>query len=259
MSARVAPVCDIEAGLGALGGEVAALLRPLLAPLVEKWEWVTGDDEQVHETARRWRAMGRALGEVAGDQLSSARLVTGEWEGSAHDAFDEAVVVLAREMEEVADRVGDVAHLLDEAADAVRHAEIVIAELIHELIEWAALSLAISAAGAIVTLGASAAAGAAAAAAKAGVVGARIATQLGRLAVELQRIRLLLGVYQAWVKQLSLVQKQLVKKAQGLVLKEITTLDGSWKKPALTLASIRVQAEVADRVDQPAEGLTPTW
>ncbi len=256
---RTAPVFDLEAKLGGMGGEVAALMRPLLAPLVEKWEWVTGDDEQVHETARRWRAMSRAVGEVARDQHACARLVTGEWEGSAHDAFDEAVLTLARELEEVADRTGEVAHLLDEAADAVRHAELVVADLIEELVEWAALSLAISAVGAIVTLGASAAAGAAAAAAKAGVVGARIAIQLGRLSADLQRIRLLLGAYQVWVKHLSFIQKQLVKKAQGLVLKEVTTLDGSWKKPAVTLVGIRVRVEVTDRVDQPPEALTPSF
>jgi len=243
MSARVAPVLDVEAHLGALGGEIAAVMRPLLAPLVEKWEWVTGDDEQVHETARRWRGMSEAVTQVADDERAAADRVVGEWEGWAHEAFDDAVVRVARDLEEVSVRTADVADLLDQAAVAVREAERIVGDLVRELIEWAAVSLVISAAGAIVTLGASAAAGAAAAAAKAGVVGARIAAQLGRLALELRRIQLLLGVYQSWVTSLSFVQRRLVSTVQGVVVKQLSGLDGSWQPPATDLARIRVEPE----------------
>lgn len=255
MSARVAHALDLEAQLGALGGEIAAVLRPLVAPLLEKWEWVTGDDEQVHETARRWRAMSEAVAQVAHDEQSAAARVVGEWEGLAQQEFDQAVEEVVRDLEEVAVRTGDVADLLDEAAGAVRRAEQIVRDLIRELIEWAAMSLAISAAGAIITLGASAAAGAAAAAAKAGIVGARIAAQLGRLAVELRRIQLLLGVYQSWVKSLSFVQKRLVSTVQGIVVKGLTPLDGSWKPPAVDLAHIWVQPEGC--FEQATDG--PRW
>ena len=64
------------------------MLRPLVAPLLEKWEWVTGDDEQVHETARRWRAMSEAVSQVADDEQAAAARVVGEWEGLAQQAFD---------------------------------------------------------------------------------------------------------------------------------------------------------------------------
>lgn len=240
MSARVSPVLDVEAQLGALGEEIAGVLRPLLAPLLEKWEWVTGDDEQVHETAGRWRMMSEALTQVAHDEHTALARVAGAWEGSAQRAFEDAVDQVVRDLREVAVRTSDVADLLDQAAVAVRHAEQVVGELVRELVEWAALSLAVSAAGAIITLGASVAAGAAAAAARAGIVGARIAVQLGRLAQELRRIQLLLGVYQAWVKGLGRVQKRLVGKVQGIVLREATGLDGGWRQPAIDLARIRV-------------------
>lgn len=243
MSARVAPVLDIEAQLGALGDEIAALIRPLLAPLIEKWEWVTGDDEQVRETARRWRGMSRAVAQVADDERAAAARVVGDWEGSAHDAFDDAVTRLARDLDEVADRTSGVADLLDQAATAVREAERVVGDLVRELIEWAAVSLAISAAGAVVTLGASAAAGAAAAAAKAGVVGARIATQLARLALELRRVQLLIGVYEAWITTLTFAQRRLVKLVQTLVVKQLSGADARWQPPAIDLARIRLGPE----------------
>jgi uncharacterized protein YukE len=243
MRTRVAPALDLEAQLGALGGEIAAVLRPLVAPLLEKWEWVTGDDEQVHETARRWRAMSEAVSQVAYDEQASVARVVGEWEGLAQQAFDEAVEEVVRDLKEVAVRTGDVADLLDEAAVAVRRAEQIVRDLIRELIEWAALSLAVSAAGAIVTLGASIAAGAAAAAARAGIVGARIAAHLGHLATELRRIQLVLGVYESWVKSLGFVQKRLVSTVQGIVIKQAVPLDGKWKPPAIALAGIRVDPE----------------
>ena len=255
MSARVAHASDLEAQLGALGGEIAGIMRPLLAPLLEKWEWVTGDDEQVHGTARRWRVMSEAVSQVAFDEESAVARVAGEWEGAAQQSFDDAVEEVVRDLKEIAVRTSDVADLLDEAALAVRRAEEIVRDLIRELIEWAAMSLAISAAGAIITLGASAAAGAAAAAAKAGLVGARIAAQLSQLAVELRRIQLLLGVYQSWIKSLGFAQKRLVSTVQGMVVKGLTPLDGKWKQPAMDLAHIQVEPERC--FEEPSEG--PRW
>ncbi len=243
MSARVAHASDLEAQLGALGAEIAGIMRPLLAPLLEKWEWVTGDDEQVHETARRWRAMSEAVSQVALDEQTAIARVVGEWEGAAQQSFDDAVEEVVRDLKEIAVRTSDVADLLDDAAVAVRRAEQIVRELIRELIEWAALSLAISAAGAIITLGASAAAGAAAAAAKAGIVGARIAAQLSRLALELRRIQLVLGVYESWITQLSFVQRRLVSMVQAIVVKAVAPIDGNWKPPVVDLASIWVEPE----------------
>jgi uncharacterized protein YukE len=248
-------VLDAEAQLGALGDEIGAVLRPLLTPLLEKWEWVTGDDEQVHETARRWRAMSEALIQVAEDQRAASDRVVGGWEGCAHRAFDDAVEQVVRDLKEVSVRTSEVADLLDQAAVAVRAAEQVVGDLVRELIEWAAVSLAVSAAGAVVTLGASAAAGAAAAAAKAGIVGARIATQLGKLAVELRRIQLLLGVYQSWVTSLSFGQRRLVSLVEGTVVKQVSGADADWQSPAIDLAHIRLRPERC--FEEPTGG--PRW
>ncbi|QIK74972.1 WXG100 family type VII secretion target [Nocardioides piscis] len=241
MSGRAA--AGIEGQLGALGQEVAALMRPLLAPLVEKWEDVTGDHEQVHDTALRWRAMSRAVSEVARDGRVSAALVVGEWEGVAHDAFDRTVSEVVEDLDELAERTGEVADLLDRAAVAVREAELVVADLVRELVEWAAVSLAVSAVTGLVTLGASAAAGAAAAAAKAGVVGARIAARLQHLAVELRRIERLLDAYQSWVKSLGRGRKQLARAAERAAVKVVTPLDADVRRPTLQLVAIRAEQE----------------
>ncbi len=243
MSAKAVAFYDVEAHLGALGVEIAAVMRPLLAPLVERWESVVGDDEEVHDTAQRWRVMAQALTQVADDERAALARVVGEWEGMAHLAFGGAVEAVVHDLDEIAERAGEVADVLDQAAVAVRRAEQLVRDLIRELIEWAALSLAVSAVGAIVTLGASVAAGAAAAAARAGIVGARIASHLAELAVELRRIQLVLGIYEEWLKGLTFVQKRLVSTAQGIVVKGVAPIDGNWKPPAITLAGIRVDPE----------------
>lgn len=243
MSIKAAPHVDVEAQLGSLGAEIAGVMRPLLAPLVDRWESVVGDDEQVHLTAQRWRVMSAALTQVGYDERAAVARVAGDWEGLANLAFGEAVDEVVHDLEEIAQRAGEIADALDQAAVAVRRAEELVRELIRELIEWAALSLAVSAAGAIVTLGASVAAGAAAAAAKAGIVGARIATHLGRLAVELRRIQLVLGMYEHWVKSLTFVQRRLVSTVQGIVVRQVAPVDGNWRPPAITLAGIRVDPE----------------
>lgn len=135
MSVKAAPHFDVEVQLGALGAEIAAVMRPLLAPLVEKWEWVTGDDEQVHDTAQRWRVMSEALTQVAYDERAAVSRVAGEWEGMAHLAFGAAVDEVVHDLDEIAQRAGEVANLLDQAAVAVRRAEQLVRDLIRELIE----------------------------------------------------------------------------------------------------------------------------
>lgn len=252
MSGTVVGTLDLEARLGALGAEIAAIMRPLVAPLQEKLEWVTGDDEQVQETAWRWRAMSESLTQVAVDERIALDRLDGAWEGLAEDSFHEAVDEVVKDLEELTSRAADVADQLDRAAVAVRRVEQIVRDLIRELIEWAALSLAVSAAGAIITLGASVAAGAAAAAAKAGIVGAKIATQLGQLALELRRIQLVLGVYESWLKDLGFVKRRLVTTIQGHIIKELAPIDGDWKPPVTDLGHIWLDPEeTLDQVHVP--------
>ena len=252
MSGTAVSGFDLEAHLGVLGAEIAAIMRPLVAPLQEKLEWVTGDDEQVHETAWRWRAMSESLTQVAVDERVAVDRLEGAWEGLAQLSFHDAVDDVGQDLKELASRTADIADRLDEAAAAVRRVEQIVRDLIRELIEWAALSLAVSAAGAIITLGASAAAGAAAAAAKAGIVGAKIATQLGQLALELRRIQLVLGVYESWVQTLGFVQRRFLGVAQGMVVKSVAPIDGDWKPPVTDLGHIWLDPESS--IEQVAKG-----
>ena len=141
----------VEASIGALGAEIAAVMRPLLRPLIEQWESLTGDHEAVHATAARWREMARGIDTVADTQRAAATAVAPEWEGRAHEAFAVATDDAVRDMRRLAERTADVGDLLDEAAAAVHEAELLVASLIRELIEWAALSLAVSAATGLVT------------------------------------------------------------------------------------------------------------
>ena len=220
-------------------------MRPLLAPLVEKWEWVTGDDEQVHDTAQRWRVMSEALtqvGPTTSEPPSPGSRVSRE--GMAHLAFGAAVDEVVHDLDEIAERAGEVANLLDRAAVAVRRAEQLVRDLIRELIEWAALSLAVECRGSH---------------RHARCVGRRRGGRRRRCqgghrrrsdrrpprpprrgAAEdpagARRLRVL-------GQGLGHVPKRLVSTVQGIVIRQAVPLDGKWKPPAIALAGIRVDPE----------------
>ena len=169
-------------------GPIDALMRPLVQPLAEQFDFITGDSEEVRSVADRWRANAdkvRAIGEF---QDRTARTLGGQWSGEAAEAFAALVAQLSRDIDAIAASMDDTAEFLDDAAMEIELAEQAVEDIIRELIEWALLSLAVSAALSLVTLGASAAAGAAAAAARAAVAGSRIATVLTKVAQALNAL-----------------------------------------------------------------------
>jgi uncharacterized protein YukE len=230
---------EAEGWMSGLVGGVYSLMRPLVDPLVEKWDSITGDDASVHATADRWRTMSQSLREVSTGARASAASTDATWAGLAHDAFTAAAADLATQIDDIAAQFDGVSGFLREAAEEVRNAEELVRELIWELVEWAAITLAVSAATAIVTLGASAVAGAATAAAKAGVTGAKIAQLLSRVATVLARVRDALRAYKAFLKGLDF-KKRFVFRAvvEKPIVRHLSGLDGNWKVPAYELANV---------------------
>ena len=175
--------------LAALPVEVRDVIRPLVQPLLEQWDSLVGDHEAVREAADRWRSMGRHLDDLGRRQHRTVEDTGVGWVGLAAGGWTVAGAEVGRGLEELADRSLDVGDCLDEAASAVHETERLVRDLVRELLEWAALTLAVSAVTGLVTLGASTLAGAASAAAKAAVTGSRIAALVRRLAAVLRRIQ----------------------------------------------------------------------
>lgn len=229
--------------LGSLPGPVQEIIRPLVDPLLERWDSLVGDDEAVHESADRWRGLAAHLEELGHHQTRTVEDTELAWLGLAQRSFASAATEVAVELDELSRRAGEVGSSLEEAAIAVRQTEQLVRQLIHELLEWAAISLAVSAATALVTLGASGVAGASAAAAKAAVTGSRIATLVRQLAAVLHRIKARIDAYRAWVKDQSRVKQfaiaRVESKAKSTLAKEVTGLDGNVVDPAKGLAETR--------------------
>jgi WXG100 family type VII secretion target len=182
----------VSSWMSPLSGIVDAIMRPLVKPLADQLDFITGDSEAVRGTSEKWRQMGqkvRAIGEFE-SQVSSK--VAGDWQGDASDSFQNMVSQLLQEIEQIAAAMDDTAEFLDDAAMEVEVAEKAVEDLIRELIEWALLTLATSLALSFISFGASAAAWAAAAAAKAAATGSKIASVLAKVAKVLQELSALI-------------------------------------------------------------------
>ncbi|KRF37669.1 WXG100 family type VII secretion target [Nocardioides sp. Soil805] len=237
--------------LGSLPAEVQAVIRPVVRPLLEQWDALVGDHDAVREAAERWRGVGEHLDDIAHRQHRAVGDTEGAWVGLAQRSWAQAGTEVGVGLEALGERSADIGACLEEAATAVHETERLVRELVRELLEWAALTLAVSAVTGLVTLGASTVAGAVAAAAKAAVTGSRIAALVRRLAAVLQRIRARVDAYRAWVEGLSTVRRKVVERAERQVVatvvtkplrgatSEATGMDGQVREPLESLVGAR--------------------
>lgn len=250
----------INGWMAPLDGMVDALLRPLVQPLADMFDSVTGDSAEVRSTAQRWRDLGTTIDRLAQHHRDVIAPIAGGWEGDAHDAFQASMRELLVAVDQLADGTRETAEFLEDAAMEVELAEEMVATIIRELIEWALLTLAVSAALSLVTLGASAVAGGAAAAAQAAVAGSRIASVLARIASLLQRLATMLRSVQAmsmFSREGFLIKTLLVK---GVILKPVvSTVTGLSASPVGEGASTGLQGLrdiAANEVDDQLRGDT---
>ena len=213
----------INAWMSPLAGMVDALMRPLVEPLAGMFDSITGNSAQVRTTAQRWRDLAMTLDQLITHHRDVIAPLGRDWDGAAHDAFHESMTELLQTVEELAAGTRETAEFLDDAAMEVELAEELCETIIRELIEWALLTLAVSAALSLVTFGASAVAGAAAAAAEAAVAGSRIAIVVTKIATALQRFAVLLRTVKAmsfFSREGFLIKTLLVK---GVLLKPVVS------------------------------------
>lgn len=174
--------------LSPLGSVIDAIMRPIVEPLAEMLEFVTGDPEGLLEASKLWKAQADALREVIADQRRDRTALQHDWQGEAADRFQQELADFEKGLEEEADDMENTAYQLEEAAEACRVAQELVETVIRELIEWAIISLAAAAAFSVVTAGVSLAAEAAAAAAQGAIASARIAMLVRKLATALKKV-----------------------------------------------------------------------
>lgn len=222
----------INGWMAPLGGMVDDLMRPLVDPLAGLLDCITGNSDEVRSTAQRWRDLAQTLDGLVDHHRDVLVPLGSAWDGAAHDAFAASMSELLQTIEELSANSVETAEFLEDAAMEVELAEELVATIIRELIEWALLTLAVSAALSLVTLGASAVAGGAAAAAQAAVAGSRIATVIAKIATALARFAQLLKAVKAmstFSRNGFLIKTLLVK---GVLLKPVvSTLTGLTASP----------------------------
>lgn len=121
---------------------VDAIMRPLVEPLAEHLEAVTGDDEGLQEAAKLWREQARDLRDLIADQRRDRADLAHEWTGEAADAFQGHLAEMEAALEQEAADMDAVADVLEQAGSRAKLAEQVVETLIRELIEWAIIELA---------------------------------------------------------------------------------------------------------------------
>jgi WXG100 family type VII secretion target len=171
-----------------LSGLLDELMRPIVEPLAEQLECVTGDPEGLQDAADLWAKQAGEIRDLVADQRRDRADLAHEWSGDAADSFMSELVQLEAEFEAEAGDMEATAELLREVAEECRAVQEMVETVIRELIEWALITLAASAAFAALTAGVSAAAGSAAAAAEGALATSRIASLVARLARALQKI-----------------------------------------------------------------------
>lgn len=121
--------------------------------LMDELEKVTGMPTQLTAAAKEWHAQADTLHKVADGLRQAARPLPEHWEGDASDGFGHGMGKIVEAVDGTAKEMGEVAHILSQAAAECKFAEDAIVEIIREAIEWAAMTLAAMVVTDILTLG----------------------------------------------------------------------------------------------------------
>lgn len=217
----------ISSWMGGLSSVVDAILRPIVQPLADLFDSVTGDADQVRTTAQRWRDLARTLRSLRDHERSVLRGVVPEWSGEASEAFEARITELLKGMEAFAAELDATGEFLEDAAMEVEVAEQLVEDIIRELIEFVVLMILTGLALSWLSAGASVAAAALSSAAKGAVAYARIAAIVAKVAIALQRLSVLLKTSMV-VKGLAglLVVKPVLRTVTGFTGSPVDAIGG---------------------------------
>lgn len=127
---------------------------------VDDWfDWVTGDSEQLEQTAQEWRSGARDLRGVVEDLVAERKAVMQAWDSEAAQGFSTTMTDFEQALLGEADDMDTVAELLEMAGAACAMAEEAMTELLVEIVEALMVTAATTAILSLLTAGAAAAIG----------------------------------------------------------------------------------------------------
>ena len=213
---------------------------------VSGWlHWVTGEPNTVAGQSAIYQQIGQQVLEV-GQQLSDTANGISLWEGEAHDAYMAKMALARGNFDKLGPAIQQTQEILRAAAETSVEAANMILSIIRSVIEFLLTSLAISAALAVFTFGASMGAWIAANLAKGAHALAKIAQGLARVAQVLTRIAGLLEKLAVIMKKVAEVLKALrallkllaeLKKEVGIVGKGVVTAATALARTPIKLAA----------------------
>ncbi|GAA3867240.1 hypothetical protein [Tessaracoccus defluvii] len=189
-------------------GPVQQVLSYPYGQVSEALRFVTGDPNKVAGYGPTYLAVSREIERISGEVESLNSGIVG-WEGEARTAFGGAAQTLSDSLHSLAPAVAQTQEILNAAAETSVEAANMILDIIRSLIEFLLTSLAIAAALAAFTFGASAAAWVAANLAKGAHALAKIMQGLTRVAQVLTRIAQALEKIARVLQQIKRILEQL--------------------------------------------------
>lgn len=205
-SSAVSAYNKVNDWMSGMDSIVDDIMRPLVEPLADQLEFVTGDPETLTEAAKLWRDKASELRDIVADQRRDRADLAHEWTGESAEAFQNYLAELETAMEAEADDMDKTAEVLEGAAEQAQFAQEMVEAVIRELIEWALITLAAAVALSVVTAGLSLAGEAAMAATEASVATSRIARVVYKLGSELKSLANILKLLKR-AKKLSKLSK----------------------------------------------------
>lgn len=199
---------------------------------VSGWlRWVTGDPNKVAGQGPVYTQIAQQVEQLATDVRSTATGISG-WEGSAHDNYLMTMGKVEESLQKIAPAIAQTNEILKAAAETSVEAANMILDIIRGVIEFLVSSLAISAALAVFTFGASFAGWIAANLAKGAHAVAKISSGLTKVANVLTKIAQALEKIAKIMKQIAEFLKAIkeilqllkdLKKDVGLIGKVVIT------------------------------------
>jgi len=239
---------DLEKWYGGLPGPVQSILDVARYHWVnDALHWIAGEPDKVAGLGPQYVAQGEQVKQLA-TQITTIKNSMTAWTGQAHDAFDASMVEMSGNFTQLGDAVVATDEVLKACAEAcVAQANLVI-DLFKSLIEFLLTSLAVSAAMAVFTFGASIAAWIAANIAKGLATLAKVVSSCEKLAAFLMKLA------QLFVK----IAKVLIKIAE-LLIKLWTKWEKIkkakiWGSKADFLAKLAIQIPVLKAADAVTPG-----
>lgn len=211
---------ELEQQFGQLPGFLQDVLR-------EPFNWIdgvlkdiAGNPQQLLAAGEHYAAMGKQVSQLS-EQAAQDRqsILSGAWEGQAYQQFSSKLAQAEQQITALGQSIAQTQPLLESAAQACAESASAIVSIVEGVVSFLLQDAIISGVTAVISFGASAAAGAAAAVAKAaeaceeiGGIVARLTSVLEKVAAMLEKIAAIVSKAERFMKEL----QEALKASKGL-------------------------------------------